>query len=261
MPLWEKNTPGLDPAIADKPYIDPYILDNGKKTGVVVVLPGGGYVNKAAHEAEPIARMLNDAGISAVVCNYRVSPYRHPYPLMDAKRAMRLVRANAAAWNIDPDHVGVLGFSAGGHLASTIATHWNYNEEPSTADAVDAFSCRPDAAVLCYAVIALSEPFGHTGSMKNLLGENPSDDLIRFLSNEKQVNEKTPPTFLWHTADDAVVNVKNAYAFAAALRDNNVPCEMHIYPHGRHGLGVSRDIPEVTGWAGLCTAWLKRLGF
>lgn len=260
MPLWEKNIPGGASADTTAPMLDPYILE-GKTTGVVVVCPGGGYGGRAAHEGAPIAEWLNANGISAVVCHYRVAPHRHPYPLIDVKRAVRTVRANAKEWNIDPDHVGALGFSAGGHLVSTLATHWHYNEDVETKDEIDTLSARPDTVILCYAVISFIESFGHAGSAKNLLGENAPDELKTFLSNEKQVRADTPPAFLWHTSDDPGVPLDNALAFASALRKFKIPCELHSYESGKHGLGLAKEIPDVADWTTQCIRWLRRRGW
>ena len=222
--------------------------------------PGGGYGGRADHEGEPIARMLNEHGIAGFVCHYRVAPYRHPVPLMDASRAIRWVRRHADEYNVNPKRVGVLGFSAGGHLASTVATHYDAGEARA-ADPVEREGSRPDAAVLCYPVISFEPPFRHVGSMNNLLGADPPDGLRLSLSNELQVTEDTPPTFLWHTAEDAGVPVENSLLFASALSAKGVPFELHVYPHGAHGLGLAPDDPHVATWARLCGEWLKGLGF
>ncbi len=258
--LWPAGTPGLDSASpVEVPTIVPYVLDADEPHGAVIVCPGGGYAGRADHEGEPIARMLNSHGISAFVCHYRVSPYKHPYPLMDAQRAIRWVRQQAGLWNIKSNKVGILGFSAGGHLVSTAGTHYD-GGDPDAEDAIDQASCRPDALVLCYPVISFGE-FRHTGSMINLIGENPADGLRLSLSNELQVTQDTPPTFLWHTADDAGVPVENSILFARALRDHQVPFELHVYQSGRHGLGLAPEDPHVATWADLCGQWLRALGF
>ncbi len=259
-PLWPAGAPGRDTAEPRfEPTLTPYLVAADRPRGTVVVCPGGGYGGRAPHEGEPIALMLNKFGISAAVCDYRVAPYRHPHPLLDAQRAIRTVRHHAKDWHVDPTRVAILGFSAGGHLASTAATHWDLGD-PHATDPIDRLAGRPDAAILCYPVISFAE-FGHTGSMHNLLGPNPDPALRENLSNEKQVNAKTPPTFLWHTADDGGVPVENSLLFASALRRAGVPFELHVYQHGAHGLGLAPGDPHVATWARLCGEWLMGLGF
>lgn len=261
LPLWPNGVPGLmeaDPIHV--PTMVPFPVDRGEPAGAVVVLPGGGYAGRAPHEADPIARWLNSAGIAAFVCHYRVAPYHWPRPWQDACQAIRWVRANAAEWNVNPDKVGILGFSAGGHLCSTVGTHYDLGD-PAATEPMARQSCRPDALVLCYPVINLYEPFGHLGSMYNLLGDTPDEELRRSLCNETQVNGDTPPTFLWHTADDEGVPVENSLMFATSLAKYNVPFGLHVYPHGQHGLGLAVGDPEVGTWPDLCATWLKKLGF
>jgi acetyl esterase/lipase len=259
-PLWPDGTPGLDTAAPEfVPTLTPYLLDPSAPTGAVIVCPGGGYSGRAPHEGEPIARRLNEFGIQAFVCDYRVSPYRHPYPSLDASRAVRWVRAHAAEYNILPDRIGLLGFSAGGHLVSTVGTHYD-GGDPEAADPVDRSSSRPDALVLCYPVISFG-PHGHQGSRNNLLGEKAPADLVLSLCNDTQVTADTPPSFLWHTADDAGVPVLNSLLFAAALARCGVPHEIHVYEQGRHGLGLALEDPHVATWSQLCGEWLKNLGF
>jgi len=258
--LWE-NAPGLDPVFAQAaPGLELFLLNDGQPHGMVIVLPGGGYNQLAAHESAPIAQWLNAAGFSACVLNYRVAPYRHPSPWLDASRAVRTVRAHAAEWHVDPEHVGVLGFSAGGHLPATLATRWDRGN-PLAPDPVERFSSRPDATVLCYAVVTFTQPFSHAGSGQSLLGEGASAALRRELSAENNVTDETPPCFLWHTAEDQSVPVENCFVFATALRQHAVPFEAHVFPHGRHGLGLAVDDPVVGQWRGLCVGWLKQQGF
>lgn len=258
-PLWDGQTPGIETADPHfVPTITPCTVDSPSPAGCVIVLPGGGYGHRAAHEGEPIARALNERGIAACVCEYRVAPYRHPHPLLDAQRAIRWVRAHARDLNANPEAVGVLGFSAGGHLASTAGTHYDLGRDDG--DEIDRQSCRPDALVLCYPVISFGE-FGHRGSMQNLLGDEPPEELVRSLSNETQVTADTPPTFLWHTADDPGVPVENSLQFAQALSAHGVPFELHVYRSGRHGLGLASDLPHVATWIDLCAEWLREIGF
>lgn len=265
--LWEGEIPGYDPSYSDQvPMLKPLLLDTSEKRGAVIVFPGGAYRGLAPHEGEPVAKWLNDVGVHSFVLTYRVAPYRHPYPLLDAQRAIRLVRYHASDWNIDPDHIGILGFSAGGHLAATAGTHWDRGADISAvqaspeADPIDSVSCRPDAMILCYPVISF-ESFGHAGSMRNLLGEFPDDSLRLSLCNETQVTAETPPAFIWHTADDQGVPVANSLAFARAMSDHRVPFELHVFPHGSHGLGLATQCPEVAVWTNLCATWLKSMGF
>lgn len=258
--LWPGEAPGIGTAEPrEVPTITLYPADRQEPHGAVVVCPGGGYGRRAPHEGEPVALRLNQAGISAFVLNYRTAPYQHPWPLTDGLRGVRWARHHAPIWNIDPHHIGILGFSAGGHLASTVATHFDAGD-PDAADPVERQSSRPDAAVLCYAVISFLE-FGHTGSMQNLLGADPDPELRRNLSNETQVTGETPPTFLWHTGDDPGVKVENSLLFATRLREHNVPFELHVYQTGRHGLGLAPEDDHVASWAGLCCEWLAGLGF
>jgi len=258
--LWE-NAPGFRPDYGQEaPALNLFLLDDGKPHGMVIVFPGGGYNHLAAHEREPIAQWLNQAGFSACVLNYRVAPYRHPAPWQDASRAVRTVRAHAAEWNVPPDHVGVLGFSAGGHLAAHLSTCCDAGD-PAATDPVERCSSRPDAAVLCYAVVTFTQAFSHAGSGSSLVGENPAPGLKESLSAEARVSAQTPPCFLWATAEDEKVPVENSLVFAQALQRCGVPFELHIFPHGRHGKGLANDDPVVGQWKRLCAAWLKGLGF
>lgn len=259
--LWPNGAPGaLGDEFEDQPAITPYLVKSVKPVSAVVVCPGGGYSKRAPHEAEPIALWLNSLGMAAVVLQYRVAPYQYPCALQDAQQAMRMVRHRADEWGIDPARVGIMGFSAGGHLASTVGTHFHAGLPGATPD-VAGLSCRPDFMILCYPVITLDEQYTHKGSLQNLLGVNPPVALREFLSNEKQVTPDTPPAFLWHTADDPAVPVENSLAFAAALRHNRVPCALHVFTSGRHGLGLAAGHPEVEAWPDLCAAWLQNQGF
>jgi len=246
--LWPEGAPGLDTAEPQfVPTLTPYLLDGVANS--VIVCPGGGYGGRAPHESGPIAEAFNARGFSAYVLDYRVAPYRHPYPLMDAQRAVRLARSHAPEGK-----VAVLGFSAGGHLASTVGTHYDRGDAAAT-DPVDRASCRPDALILCYPVIGFG-PHGHQGSGLNLLGEGAPLALIRDLCNDLRVTPDTPPTFLWHTADDPGVPVMNSLMFAQACDANGVEFELHVYRSGAHGLGLAPELPHVATWVDLAGEWL-----
>src|SRR5262249_36849936 len=198
----------------------------------------GSYARLASHEGHDVAVWLNSLGVTAVVLKYRLGPrYGHPAMMEDVLRAIRFTRHKSAEWKIDQDRVGVMGFSAGGHLASTAATHFDAGDR-NAKDPIDRIKSRPDVVILCYPVITMADPYAHKGSRQNLLGDNPSQKMIDLMSTEKQVTGATPPTFLFHTADDSVVPVENSLMFAAALRRADVLHEMHIYEHGRHGVGL-----------------------
>jgi acetyl esterase/lipase len=225
----------------------------------VVVCPGGGYAGLAPHEGLPVARWLCGLGVDAFVLRYRVAPHRHPAPLQDAQRALRTVRHRAGEWGVDPGRVGILGFSAGGHLAATAGTHGDPGNA-AAADPVERQSSRPDLMVLCYAVLTFG-PFGHEGSLRNLLGPDAPPALRASLSLETRVREDTPAAFLWHTADDQGVPVENSLLFAMALRRAGVPFALHVFEHGRHGLGLAEEDPDVGAWTVRCEAWLAAHGF
>jgi acetyl esterase/lipase len=230
----------------------------------MVICPGGGYGQLARHEGEAYARWLNEAGIAGFVLKYRLgsSGYRHPAMLQDAARAVRIVRARAADWGVDPKRIGIIGSSAGGHLASTLLTHFDAGN-PTAAEAVERASSRPDLGILCYAVITMGE-FTHRGSRNNLLGTNAPPELVQLLSNELQVTSNTPPCFVWSTEEDKTVPVENSMQFVAALRRNKVPFDFHIYQKGPHGIGLgSRDgkPDQRHPWTRDCEFWLKAQGF
>lgn len=261
--LWPNGAPGAQgTAEEDTPTLTIYPIAGPQKvkTGVVV-FPGGGYVHLAVdHEGSQIAAWLNSYGISAFVLRYRLGPkYHHPIELGDAQRAIRYVRSRANDFGIDPGRIGVWGFSAGGHLASTAGTHFD-SGKPDAADVVDRISSRPDFLILAYPVITFKEPFLHRGSRDALLGKSPDPQLIDSLSNETQVTANTPPTFLFHTSDDPVVPVQNSLNFYAALRAAKVPAEMHIFEHGEHGVGLARNNPALSVWPDLLAAWMKERG-
>ncbi|WP_435017531.1 alpha/beta hydrolase [Tundrisphaera sp. TA3] len=277
-PLWPNGAPGAigtEPggpeSSGDIPTLTVYLPPKEKATGAAfLVCPGGGYGMLAAdHEGMEVAEWLNTLGIAGIVLKYRISPrYRHPAPLVDARRAIRTVRSKSAEWGIDPRRVGVIGFSAGGHLASTLATHFR-DAEANPADPVDGFTERPDLAILLYPVVSFEAETGHKGSARNLLGPDATPEQMHELSNEAQVTERTPPTFLAHTVADVVVPVENSVDFAMALRKHKVPFELHLFETGQHGLGLGNGsarhkvVPNAAfqAWPGLCASWLKGHGF
>lgn len=262
--LWPQGAPGkLGDEDVDKAWLWVYPAAREKANGTaIVVCPGGGYGALAVdHEGTQIARWLNSIGVSAYVLKYRLGPrYRHPAPMQDVQRALQYVRSNAAANGIAPNRIGVMGFSAGGHLASTAATHV-LDADPNAADPVAKVSSRPDFAVLAYPVISMTEPWGHAGSKRNLLGENPDPDLAQLMSNEQQVSPQTPPTFLFHTAEDTGVPVENSLAFFAACRKHKVPAELHVYQFGPHGVGLAPGDPALSTWKERLHDWLRNSGF
>ncbi len=263
IPLWPDGPPGVArDAPGSRPTLTLYLPPPEKATGAVVVIcPGGGYGGLAEHEGRPIAEWLNGLGVAGVVLKYRLAPHHHhPAMLQDAARAIRTVRANAGAWKVDPRRVAVLGFSAGGHLASTIATHFDAGD-PNASDPVERLSSRPDRAILIYPVISLVAPYTHQGSKNNLIGANPSRELAEGLSGELQVTRDTPPTFLAHTDQDSAVPPENSIAFALALRKAKVPVELHVFEKGQHGLGLGREGFAFSEWPGLCARWLDGQGF
>jgi acetyl esterase/lipase len=251
--LWPGGAPGAAGSEdVDKPSITIYLPQTEKPSGTgVVVCPGGGYQHLAMdHEGKQIAEWLNKLGVAAFVLKYRLGPrYHHPAMMNDVQRAIQMVRGRAKEFGVAPDRIGVWGFSAGGHLASTAATHFAKDK--------DGVSSRPDFAILAYPVITLKEPYVHKGSRTNLLGDHPDQKLIDEFSNETQVTAETPPTFLFHTSDDPVVPVENSIYFYLALRKNKVPAEMHIFEHGPHGVGLAPDNPDLKVWPSLLANWLR----
>jgi len=265
-PLWPQGAPGaLGKEDKDVPTLTPFFANPDRATGaVMVVLPGGGYGGLAPHEGRDYAMWLNEIGVTAFVLKYRLGSggYRHPIELGDAARAVRYVRSKAAEWKLDPKRVGIMGSSAGGHLASTLLTHYDAGD-PNAADPIDRLSSRPDLGILCYPVITMGEKT-HQGSKNNLLGPSPSPELVTLLSNEQQVTKDTPTTFLFHTAEDGAVPVENSLMFAAALAKNKVPFSLHIYPKGPHGIGLGTrgwDPAARHPWVNECALWLKEQSF
>ncbi len=265
-PLWEGGAPGaLGKEAKDIPTLTPYFASAAKATGAAfIICPGGAYGALAPHEGVHYALWLNEQGITGFVLKYRLGTggYRHPTMMLDVQRALRCVRANAEKWRLNPNRIGVMGSSAGGHLASTALTHFD-SGNPSAPDPIDRVSSRPDLGILCYPVITMG-PDTHVGSKRNLLGDNPDPALIELLSNEKQVTRDTPPTFLFHTFEDTTVKVENTLEFAAALRRNGVSFSLHIYPKGAHGMGLGSaqwDPANRHPWTHECTLWLKEQEF
>jgi acetyl esterase/lipase len=264
VPLWPEGAPGAkgnDPKL-DVPTITLYRPASQATGASVVICPGGGYGGLAmSYEGVDVARWLNGFGVTGVVLQYRLAPrYHHPAMLDDAARAIRTVRARANEWGLDPKRVAILGFSAGGHLASTAGTHFDAGK-PDAADPVERQSSRPDRLILIYPVIALATPFGHAGTKRNLLGDDPPAGLVASLSNETQVTKDTPPTFLVHTDGDTAVPAENSLLFAMALRKAHVPLELHVFEKGRHGLGLGGGDAAFAAWPKLCEAWLRVQGF
>lgn len=253
--LWEKDIPHYNEAWGDPPHLIPYIVNNAKSC--VIVAPGGGYEHRCHdREGEDIAKMLNQNGISAFVLNYRIAPYSYPAILEDVLRAVRVARRESAAFGYSADKIAIMGFSAGGHLASMAATHFDYGRE--NGDATDRLSSRPDLAILCYPVITMGA-YTHEGSRRNLLGKEWENEALRErFSSEKAVRDDTPPCFLFHTAEDTVVPVQNALMMASALCAKKIPNELHIFPYGDHGIGLGRNAYEshATQWAPLVVRYI-----
>lgn len=264
-PLWPDGlVPGaLGSGDADKPSVTVYSPPADKNNGAaVVVCPGGGYGGLAPHEGEPVALWLNENGATGIVLKYRLGPkYHHPVELGDVSRALRFSRHHAAEWGIDPKRLGVLGFSAGGHLASTVSTHFD-SGNAGAVDAIERQSSRPDVSILIYPVITLEGPFAHAGSRTNLLGPMPDPELVHNLSNQTHVTRETPPTFLVHSTDDKAVPIQNSLMYASALAEAGIPFAMQVYDHGGHGYGMgAKDDPILSSWPAACAAWLKKRGF
>lgn len=271
-PLWPEGAPGaLGKEPVDIPTLTLYRAPADKATGaMVVVCPGGGYGSLASdHEGDQPARWLNSLGITAGVVRYRIAPrYHHPAPLQDAQRAIRFSRARAKDWGIDPNRVGIMGYSAGGHLASSVGTHFDAGN-PEAADPIDRESSRPDLMILGYPVISMMPEFGHAGSRRNLLGDNPDPALVKSMSSELAVTPQTPPAFIIQTDADVVVAPENSILLVLALRKAGVPVEYHHFEKGKHGLGLGGGEPKFdvpadpafSAWPGLCVSWLKNRGF
>ncbi len=255
--LWPGDAPEATASEpGDIPVIHLYRVESKQPTAGVVICPGGGYGGLAMdHEGKQFAEWFNQMGVTAAVCVYRHrgnggnggKGYGHPAPLLDAQRAVRTLKANAEQWNLKSDKIGIIGFSAGGHLVSTVSTHHDAGKADST-DPIDKASSRPDFAILAYPVISLGTEFAHGGSRRNLLGDNPDPELLASLTNETQVKSDTPPTFLFHTLEDTAVPVENSVRYYMALRAAKVPAEMHLFEKGRHGVGLAKGLPGAQAW-------------
>lgn len=261
--LWEEGAPDAHgDTELDKPTLTAFLPEKpaSSKAGVVV-FPGGGYAHLAMdHEGYQVAEWLNSLGIAAFVVKYRLGTrYRHPSQLKDAQRAIRMVRANADRWSVRADHIGVLGFSAGGHLASTAGTHFSEGDAGSD-NTLARIGSRPDFMVLIYPVITMGLNYTHEGSRTHLLGDDPEEELVNYLSNELQVTEGTPPTFLVHGSNDTAVPVQNSVRFYESLLKHGVPAEMHLFEDGPHGFGLAPDDPELSQWTRLCEIWMRGRG-
>jgi acetyl esterase/lipase len=262
IPLWEGQAPGaLGTEDVDRPTLTIYRAARGATGTGVVVAPGGGYGALAMdHEGRQVAAYFNAMGVSAFVLKYRLGPkYRHPIELGDAQRAMRLVRSRAQEYGVNADRIGLMGFSAGGHLAATAGTRFDGGNSSAT-DPIDRSSSRPDFLILGYPVITFETGVTHAGSVRNLLGENPDPKLIELLSNELHVTPQTPPTFIFHTNADTGVLPENSVRFYLALRKAKVPAEMHIFENGPHGVGLALGDPALGQWPVLLTNWLRGRG-
>jgi acetyl esterase/lipase len=265
--LWPNGAPGAltGGGALDTPSLDIYLPPSNPTHTGVVICPGGGYQNLAlVKEGSDVAAWLNARGVAAFVLHYRLGPrYHYPAQFEDVTRAMRYVRANAAVLGLDPKHIGVMGFSAGGNLASMISTHYNAGHADS-ADAIEHASSRPDFSILCYPVISMKVDITHAGSLRNLLGPTPDPKLVALLSNEDQVTPDTPPAFLWHTANDPTVQVTNSVLYFEALHKAGVGAELHIFETGPHGTGLAQNIPGLPAlaeWPTLLANWMRANGW
>ncbi len=258
--LWPNGAPGAKGhSSKDKPWISIFTPSSSKANGTaVLVCPGGGYAGEAMKkEGYKVSQWLNSLGVTAFVLKYRHGPrYQYPAPFLDAMRAMHLIRKHADKWSVDTGRVGIMGFSAGGHLASTVGTHWNHPAVDSV-DNLAAVSARPDFMILAYPVITMKNTFTHHGSRNMLLGKYPDSSLVHLLSNETQVTRKTPPTFLVQGTNDQAVPVRNSIAFYKALHAHHVSVEMHLFENGPHGFGLAQDEPALSIWPKLCKNWMQ----
>ncbi len=260
IPLWTGAAPGaLGTADTDIPVITVYLPRTmAANTPAAIVCPGGAYRALASnHEGRQVASYLNSLGVAAFVLRYRLGPrYHHPVELGDAQRAIRQLRSHAAEWRLDPARIGIVGFSAGGHLAMTASTKFD-SGSAAAPDAVDRAGSRPDFAILGYPVISMTEDWTHKGSRTNLLGETYDPELAKSLSGERAVTKETPPTFIFQTNEDTSVPAENAVHYYLALRRAGVPAEMHVFEKGPHGVGLANDDPALSAWSTLLANWLR----
>lgn len=260
--LWDAgDIPGCNMQNGQQaPALDAYLFKKGKgvgPAGAVLICPGGGYSHLAEHEGEPVALWLHSIGYAAFVLHYRVAPYRHPYPLADARRALCHIRFFAQNYGVRSDKIGVLGFSAGAHLAASLATQEDDKGIPDDIDPVERMSSRPDFMILGYPVVTFSGKYAHQDCMKNLFGHMPSAEERAALSIEQNIHDKTPPCFIWHTADDETVPVQHSLVLASAMQEAGIPVELHVFPHGYHGMGLAAGA-DAGLWTDLCAAWLSK---
>ncbi|WP_234122399.1 alpha/beta hydrolase [Clostridium hydrogenum] len=262
--IWENLSYNNYGKLDFRPTMDTYILSGDKRRPAVLIFPGGGYEFTSEREAEPIAMKYNSAGFNAFVLYYSVSPAKYPQPILDAARAITIIRENADEWKVDTDKIAVCGFSAGGHLAAHLGVHFD-KEYLFKTEGIKRGLTRPNALILSYPVITSGE-YAHRGSFDALLGTNPSKELLEEVSLEKQVSEKTPKTFIWHTFEDGCVPMENSIMFVKQLRKFNIPFEMHIYPDGGHGLSLATEETNedgtqlnihVSSWMKLSIDWIN----
>lgn len=243
----------------NKPELEEFAINDGKKHSCFLILPGGGYDHLSDHEGANVAKRLNEEGVSAFVLYYRVSPYSHPVFLWDVKRAIRYIRHNAEKYNIDENKIGIMGFSAGGNLACITAEHYD-RYEYDKIDEIDNVSARPDALCMCYPVVSITKKIStHVRSGNNLCGNN--DKLRNELSCELAVRDDMPPAFIWHTFEDNNVDCRNSLEMGMAMKEKGCSFEMHIFPKGKHGLDLAEGIEGTEQWFNLYCNWLKRIGF
>ncbi|RAK06890.1 acetyl esterase/lipase [Halanaerobium saccharolyticum] len=263
--IWNGKIPGYKKTDDFAPALEKYLIKDKKSRGTILIFPGGGYTHRADHEGADVARFLNENGFNAFVLHYRVAPYKFPYPLLDALRAVKYIKSKSEPWQLKRDKPAVLGFSAGGHLASMVGTNNDLyrniykkklNENGFKSDQIEAESSEIEALVLSYPVITAGE-FAHQGSVENLLGKSPSQKSLNLFATDKNICAETAPTFIWHTADDASVPVENTIQFSNALSNKKIDFESHIFPNGRHGLGLAADNKYVSRWTDLLLDWLE----
>lgn len=259
MILWPEGAPlAIGTELEDQPRLDHYPVQTDAAAPALIICPGGGYEGiELEHEGEVMARWINKLGITAFILHYRVKPYGHPCPLMDAQRAVRYIRHHSKEFNIDPNRIGMIGFSAGGHLACTTGTH-AHEGDSQAEDPIDRESCKVNLLVLGYCSLSFMKREYTWHAMMNLIGENPTDELRRYYSNEFHVTEDTPPVFMWTTSND---RVQNSLIFGLALKEKKIKFELHCYENGPHGMGLAQNHPYAHTWTDHCAAWLRRNGF